>query len=58
MSRDIMTVKQAAEYLGMSLNTMYKLLRQRKLPARRIGYQWRIRKAILDKFLEGEGEEK
>jgi len=53
MSKDIMTVKDAAEYLGMSLNTMYKLLRQRKIPARRIGYQWRISKAALDKFLEG-----
>lgn len=54
MSKDIMTVKDAAEYLGMSLNTMYKLLKKRKIPGRKIGYQWRISKATLDRFLEGE----
>jgi len=57
MSKEIMTPKEAAEYLGVSKPTIYKLLRQRKIPARRLGYQWRIRKAVLDKFLEGEGEE-
>ena len=56
MSKDILTPKQAAEYLGVSKPTIYKLLRQRKIPARRLGKQWRISKAILDKFLAG-GEE-
>jgi len=56
MSKDILTPKQAAEYLGVSKPTIYKLLRQRKIPARRLGKQWRIRKAVLDKFLVG-GEE-
>lgn len=54
MSRDVMTVKEAAEYLGLTLNTMYKLMRTRKIPARKIGYQWRLSKVALDKFLEGE----
>jgi len=53
MSRDILTPKQAAKYLGISAPTMYKLLKQRKIPARRLGYQWRISKVVLDKFLEG-----
>ncbi|MBA7490759.1 hypothetical protein ES702_01302 [subsurface metagenome] len=56
MSKDILTPKQAAEYLHVSKPTIYKLLRQRKIPARRLGKQWRISKAVLDKFLAG-GEE-
>lgn len=57
MSKDIMTPKEAALYLGISKPTMYKLLRKRKIPARRLGKQWRISKAVLDAFLAG-GEEK
>jgi excisionase family DNA binding protein len=53
MSKDIMTPKQAAEYLGVSKPTIYKLLRKRKIPARRLGYQWRISKVVLDRFMEG-----
>jgi len=56
MSKDILTPKQAALYLKISKPTMYKLLRQRKIPARRLGKQWRISRAALDKFLAG-GEE-
>ena len=54
MSKDVMTPKQAAKYLGISKPTMYKLLKKRKIPARRLGKQWRIPKVALDKFLEGE----
>lgn len=53
MSKDILTPKQAAKYLKISKPTMYKLLKKRKIPARRLGKQWRISKAVLDKFLEG-----
>lgn len=53
MSKDILTPKEAAKYLKISKPTMYKLLKKRKIPARRIGYQWRISKTVLDKFLEG-----
>ncbi|MBA7665936.1 hypothetical protein ES703_74011 [subsurface metagenome] len=57
MSKDILTPKQAAEYLKISKPTMYKLLKQRKIPARRLGKQWRISKAVLDAFLAG-GQER
>lgn len=50
---NFLTPKQAAEYLGVSKPTVYKLLKKRKLPARRLGYQWRISKTVLDKFMEG-----
>ena len=52
MSKEIMTPKEAAEYLKVSKPTIYKLLRQRKIPARRLGYQWRIWKVALDEFLK------
>jgi len=52
--KEVMSPKEAAEYLGISKVTLYKLLKNGEIPGRRLGYQWRISKAALDKFLKGE----
>jgi excisionase family DNA binding protein len=51
---EVLTVEQAAEYLGFSNNTVYQMVRDGRLPAVKIGKQWRIKKAILDKILSGQ----
>lgn len=67
---EVMTVsaREAAERLGIGLATLYKLLRQRKIPAVWVGRRpnFRISLKALDKVLaeperlslESEGEEK
>ena len=47
----LLTVPQVALYLSLHPQTVYALLRQRRLPARKVGGQWRIVKARLDAWL-------
>ncbi len=42
----------AAEYLGVTLRTVYKLIDEGRFPAYKLGRVIRIRKADLDKFLK------
>lgn len=55
MDKDkIFTLEEAAEYLRLFPLTTYKLLRNGKLPGAKVGRQWRIRKADLDAYLQGQ----
>ena len=50
--RDIMTAEQVADYLQLNTDTVYRLIRERKLAASHIGRTYRIPKEDLDQFLE------
>jgi excisionase family DNA binding protein len=45
---EILTVKEVAEYLRIGQRSVYKLIRERKIPAIRILNKWRIDKVQLD----------
>lgn len=47
----VLTTKQAAAYLGVSLPTLFRLLRADKLPHLRLGRVIRFRPEDLDAFL-------
>jgi excisionase family DNA binding protein len=47
----IMTTAEVADYLHVHLSTVYKLLRQRNIPAMRIGSDWRFNKSDLDEWM-------
>ncbi len=49
--RDIMTPEQVAEYLQLAKDTVYRLIRQRKLAATRIGRAYRIPRKDLESFI-------
>jgi excisionase family DNA binding protein len=51
---DLLTLAEAADRLRLSLNTVYKLCRNREIPATKVGRQWRIRTADLDIRLTSE----
>lgn len=48
----IMTLREVARYLGLHVMTVYKLTRQRRVPAAKIGGQWRFKRDVLDDWLE------
>jgi excisionase family DNA binding protein len=48
---EIMTPEQAAEYLQLSRETIYRYIRQGKLSASRLGRSYRISKHDLDTLL-------
>lgn len=55
MDNDILNLEQAMEFFGVSERTMIKLLREERIPARKIGREWRFSKMSLLRWL-GEGD--
>lgn len=49
---DLLTIKEVADYLRMGLLTVYKLVKTGKIPAFKIGKQWRVKKEDLEKYIE------
>ena len=47
----IMTLKEIAKYLGVHSMTVYRLLKEKKLPGFKVGGQWRTKKEVLDGYL-------
>lgn len=48
---NLMTTKEAAEYLNLNYMTVYKLAQRGRIPASKIGGNWRFKKEILDEWL-------
>lgn len=49
----LMTTEEAAAFLGVTAATIRKHARQGKLPAQKIGRQWRFPREALLRWLEG-----
>jgi excisionase family DNA binding protein len=47
----LLTVKQVADYLKIDKFTVYRLVTQGKIPAYKVGSQWRFNRKMLDKWL-------
>jgi len=46
-----LTTEEVLDYLQVNLRTVYRLIKSRKLPATRVGRQWRFRRRDLDIWL-------
>lgn len=51
-SDSVLTIQELAVYLKIPKSTLYKLVREGKIPAQKIGRHWRFRKAAIDRWLE------
>lgn len=49
-----LTTEEVLEYLHVNLRTVYRLIKAGKIPAIRVGRQWRFRKVDLDVWLNGQ----
>ena len=49
-----LTTEEVLEYLQVNLRTVYRLIKAGKIPAVRVGRQWRFRKADIDLWLESQ----
>ncbi|MBQ3834346.1 MAG: helix-turn-helix domain-containing protein [Elusimicrobia bacterium] len=49
--KQVMDIKELAEYLGIGKSTIYNLIRQKKIPAAKIGKQYRFSKDVVDSWL-------
>lgn len=48
----ILTVDEISEYLRIPKSTIYKLVREGKIPAQKIGRHWRFSKEAIDHWLQ------
>src|SRR3954471_17400088 len=52
MDETFLTTEEVLEYLQVNLRTVYRLIKAGKIPAVRVGRQWRIRKRDIDAWLD------
>jgi excisionase family DNA binding protein len=55
--REVMTLREASQYLGISPDTLYKYLSEDRIPAFKLGNRWRFKKDLLDRWMEKKSEQ-
>lgn len=58
MDDTFLTTEEVLDYLQVNLRTVYRLIKAGKIPAVRVGRQWRFKRADLDAWLDGQGTRK
>ena len=51
MQEGLLTASQVARYLKVDKFTVYRLVAQKKLPAFKVGNQWRFNRKMVDAWL-------
>jgi excisionase family DNA binding protein len=54
---EIMTIGETAQYLRVSLSSLYKLAQAGRVPCQKVGRHWRFRREAIDRWLEQAGPE-
>ena len=49
---EIMTLEEVAIYLRLKPQTIYKWAQEKRIPAVKLGKEWRFRRSILDRWLD------
>lgn len=47
-----MDMRQAADYLGLSADSLYRYASEGRVPAFRFGNRWRFKKDLLDRWMD------
>jgi excisionase family DNA binding protein len=50
--REVMDIRQASDYLGISPDTLYKYASESFIPAFKLGNRWRFKKSRLDEWMD------
>jgi excisionase family DNA binding protein len=51
MQEVLLTTEQVARYLKVDKFTVYRLVARKKIPAFRVGNQWRFKRKMLEQWL-------
>ena len=54
--REVLTTKQACEYLQITRLTLYKIIKGKKIKCNKLGKDYRFLKSDLDKLVRGDHE--
>jgi excisionase family DNA binding protein len=55
---DIMTLEEVAAYLKLKPQTIYTWAQDGKIPAAKLGKEWRFRKSVIDRWFDRHIDEK
>ncbi len=50
--KDVMSIKELSEYVGLSKSKIYQLIRNKRIPASKIGRQYKFSKEVIDSWLK------
>jgi excisionase family DNA binding protein len=50
--KEIMTVRQLAEYFQCDKSTIYRLIKNGKIPAFKVGANWRFKRNTIEQWLD------
>jgi excisionase family DNA binding protein len=51
IDQEVLTVKEICDLLQVHQTTVYKLVRQGRIPSFRIGTDWRFRKDLIERWM-------
>jgi len=51
MMREVLDIRQAADYLGISGDTLYRYASEGFIPAFKLGNRWRFKRSLLDAWM-------
>lgn len=54
----IMTLEEVADYLRLTPQTIYTWAQEKKIPAVKLGKEWRFKKSLIDKWFDDHLDEK
>jgi excisionase family DNA binding protein len=52
VTREVMDIRQASDYLGISGDTLYRYASEGFIPAFKLGNRWRFKKSLLDSWMD------
>lgn len=55
---EIMTLEEVAKYLKLKPQTIYTWAQNNKIPAAKLGKEWRFKKSVIDKWFNDHINEK
>ena len=54
--REVMDIRQASSYLGISPDTLYKYASEGFVPAFKLGNRWRFKRSRLDEWMDRQSD--
>jgi len=52
LDNEILTIEEVASYLRLKPQTIYKWAQEKRIPAAKLGKEWRFRRSVIDRWLD------
>lgn len=50
---DVMTLEEVAAYLKVTPQTIYTWAQEKRIPAAKLGKEWRFKRSVIDRWFDG-----